>query len=146
MNFLAALTDVEAIQSFDWRLGLAFRGAEGGEVVLAHQGLRRVMHRFSVQPGADMPDLAIIKGWRAAAVENAINVMPPGGGKAGVKFAVRRHGLQHDNGGGTQKMVEGIAHLAGLEMFLQIEMRHLAIGMHAGIGAARAGDSDARGG
>ena len=40
-------------------------------------------------------------------------------------------------------MVERVAHLVGREILFQIEMRHLAQGMHAGIGAAGAGDGDA---
>ncbi len=40
-------------------------------------------------------------------------------------------------------MIQRVAHLAGLEVLFQVEMRHLAQRMDAGIGAARAGDGDA---
>ena len=39
--------------------------------------------------------------------------------------------------------VQGVAHLARLETFDQVEMRHLPQGMDTGIGAARARDGDA---
>ena len=40
-------------------------------------------------------------------------------------------------------MIQRVAHLVGREILDQIEMRHLAERMHAGIGAARAGHGDA---
>ena len=48
-----------------------------------------------------------------------------------------------DDRRGPQEMIERVAHLVRREFLLQIEMRHLAQRMHAGIGAARAGDGDA---
>ena len=43
-------------------------------------------------------------------------------------------------------MIEGITHLVGRKILFQVEMRHLALGMDAGIGAARACDGDAQAG
>ena len=56
---------------------------------------------------------------------------------------VRNRGVQHRHRRGPQEMIERVAHLVGREILLQIEMRHLAQGMHAGIGAARARDRHA---
>ena len=93
-----------------------------------------------------MPDPAVIQRRRAAAIEDAVKIMPRGGGKAGVKIIRRHLGLQHHHRLRAEIMIEGVAHLVGREILFQVEMRHLAHGMHAGIGAARAGDSDARAG
>ena len=49
VDFVAALADIQPVQRLDRRLGLAFGGAEGGEIMLAHQRLRRMMHRFGIQ-------------------------------------------------------------------------------------------------
>ena len=58
MDFLAHARDVEAIERLHRRFRLALRGAEGGEVVLPDQRLRRVMHRLGVEIAHDMPDVA----------------------------------------------------------------------------------------
>ena len=69
--------------------------------------------------------------------------MPRRGGKAGVEILARHGGVDHRDRIGPQVMVQGVAHLAGFKFLHQVEMRHLAQGMDAGIGAARAGDRDA---
>ncbi len=61
-----------------------------------------------------------------------------------MKFAIRNGSIQDHNRYGTQIMVQRTLHLARLIMLFQIKMRHLAIGMHAGIGASRTRDGDAR--
>ena len=139
MDFLAALADIQPVEGLHRRLGLAFGGAEGGEIVLADQELRRRMHGLGIQLGRDMPDLAGFQRRRAAAVQDAEQIMPRRGGKAGMEFAVRLGGVQHRDRIGPQVIVQRIAHLARLEGLFQIEMRHLAQGMHPGIGAAGAG-------
>ena len=49
VNFLAAAATPSAGPGLDRRLRLAFGGAEGGEIVLAHQRLRGAMHRLGIQ-------------------------------------------------------------------------------------------------
>ena len=140
MNFLAAPEDIQPVQGLDRRLGLAFGGAEGGEVVMAHQGLGGPMHRLGIQRDGDMPDSAIVQRGRAAAIEDAVEIMPRRGGKSRMEFAVHNPCVQHHHRRGPQEMIERVAHLVGRKILLQVEMRHLAQGMHAGIGAARARD------
>src|SRR5262249_12247197 len=60
--------------------------------------------------------------------------------ESGMEIRGGNPGLQHRHRIGTQEMIQPVADLARLELLLQIEMRHLAQGMHAGIGAARTGD------
>src|ERR1019366_4992751 len=89
-------------------------------------------------------DMTRIQSGRTAAIEDAIEIMPARGGKSGVEFAVGETGIQYHHRRGPQKMIEGIAHLVGRDVLLQVEMRHLAQGMHAGVGTPRAGDGNAR--
>ena len=60
-----------------------------------------------------------------------------------MEFAVGNLRIQHHHRIGPQIMVQRVAHLAGVEFLYQVKMRHLPQRMHAGIGAARAGDGDA---
>ena len=48
--------DVQPVERLDRRLGLAFGGAEGGEVVLADQRLRGRVHGVGVERLRDVPD------------------------------------------------------------------------------------------
>src|SRR5665213_3010779 len=93
-----------------------------------------------------MPDEAVVDGGRAATIEDAVKIMPLGGRKTGVKIMCRHLRFQHHHGLRPEEMIEGIAHLVGRELLLQVEMRHLALGMDSRIGAARARDGDPQAG
>ena len=71
MDLISPAADIQPVQGFDRRLGLAFGGAEGGEIMLAHQDLRGSMHRLGIQFGRDVPDLSGLQRWRTAAIEDA---------------------------------------------------------------------------
>ena len=89
VNFFSALKHVQPVESLDRRLGLAFGGAERREVVITDQSLRSVVHGGCIQRHRHMPDMAIVQGRRAAAIENAIKIMATRGGKTGMKFTLR---------------------------------------------------------
>src|SRR5690606_36109222 len=73
--------DVEPVERLDRRLGLAFGGAEGGEVVLAENELSGFVHRGSVEVHGNVPDAAPVEGRPGPAVEDAVLVVAGGGGK-----------------------------------------------------------------
>ena len=60
-----------------------------------------------------------------------------------MKFRIGDMRFQNHDRMGAQIMVQGVAHLARVKDFFQIEMGHLAQGVHPGIGTARAGYGDA---
>ena len=59
--------DVEAVERLHRRGGLALGGAEGGEVVMADQRLRRVVHGLGVERMQHVPDAVALERERARA-------------------------------------------------------------------------------
>ena len=55
LNLLAVARDGKAVQGLLRRGRLTFRGAEGREVVMADQDLRRLVHPLRVEPVDDVP-------------------------------------------------------------------------------------------
>ena len=64
-----SLRDVELVERLHRRFGLAFGVAECGEVVLADQPLRGLMHRVGVERPRQPPDLADVEREIGAAIE-----------------------------------------------------------------------------
>ena len=44
MNFIAVPRDIQSVERFDRAIGLATRGAKRGEIMMADQRLRRIVH------------------------------------------------------------------------------------------------------
>ena len=134
--------DVELIERLLRRFRLAFGVAECGEIVLADQTLCRLMHRIRIERPRHAPDLADFQREVGAAVDDAIEVMPPVAENRASN--VVRHDLrrQHADRMRPQMSVERVAHACRLRSaFADVEMRDLPQRMHAGIGAARAVDA-----
>ena len=70
-----SLIDVELVERLLRRFGLAFGVAKRGEIVLADQSLRGVMHRVGVERPRQPPDLADVEREIGAAIGDAIEVM-----------------------------------------------------------------------
>ena len=71
-----ARVDVEPVERLDRRLGLAFGGAEGGEVVLADQPLRRRVHGVDIERARHAPGAVAIERQIGAAVDDAVEIVP----------------------------------------------------------------------
>ena len=64
-HFVAVARDVEQVEGFHRRFGLAFGGAEGGEVVPADQLLRGGVHRVGIERTRHAPG-AVLSSARSA--------------------------------------------------------------------------------
>ena len=87
-HFIANPLDIQARQRFHRRSRLAFRRAKRCEIMLADEPLRRFVHRRGIEPPFDVPRLPLIKSQLRAAIIDAINIMPTGGGKARVEYII----------------------------------------------------------
>ena len=129
--------DIEPIERLHRRLCLAFGVAERREVVRADQTLCGGVHGAAVEQLGDAQGPAPLEGQIGAAIDDAIKIMPLGGGEAGIEIV--RHLLGRDDRDRLrpQMRVHGIAHGVGLPVLVEIDVGDLAERMHARIGAAR---------
>ena len=111
--------------------------------MLADERLRGEVHRFGVEFMHHMPDAALVERGRGAAAEDAIKIMARRSRKAGMEIGRGNRRFHNGDGRRPHEMVQRVADFVGRELFFKIEMRHLAEGVHAGIGAPGAGDRDA---
>ena len=137
-DLVAVALDVEPVERLHRRFRLAFGGAEGREVVLADEPLRRRMHRRGVERARHAPGAAALEREIGAPVDDAIEIMPLRAEKRASKSSAHPLGGQHRDRMRPQMRVERIAHRVGVPVLGEIDMRHLAERMHAGIGAAGA--------
>ena len=85
LHLLAGARHVEPVERLHRRFGLAFGGAEGREVVLADQPLRRRVHGVDIERARHPPGAVAIERKIGAAVDDAIEVVPLGRGEARVE-------------------------------------------------------------
>ena len=140
IDLLAVALDRQQIERLDRRLGLTGDRAEAVEVVVSDQDRSRLCHCRLIERHRHMPDLAAVEGGRRAAIEDAVAIAPPGRREAGVKAWCRKLDHGHDDGMRLEVEVERAAHLFGGLFVGEVEVRHLATRMHAGIGAPGAPD------
>ncbi len=108
-------------------------GGEGAEVLEAQEGLGRGPHRLDLEGVLDPPHEGLAEG--RAAAGDLVEVGPRLGRVAGVELARDLlHPQQVDVG--RQAVVEGEEQLVGPQARLEVEVRHLGQGVHAGVGAA----------
>ena len=114
--------------------------AEGREVVLADEPLRRRMHGRAVQRLAHAPGSAALEGQVGATIDDAIEIVALERGITGVEFA--RHPLGGDDRDRmrSQMRVQRVAHGIGAPFEREIDMADLAESMHSGVGSAGALD------
>ena len=130
--------DVELVERLDRRLGLALGGAEGGEIVLAYQALRGSVHGGDIKRARHPPGTAGIERQIGPAVDDAIEVMTLHRRRPGVEVVRNAFGCKDGNGMRAQMRIERVAHGIRVPILGEIDMRHLAARVHAGIGASGA--------
>ncbi len=93
------------------------------------------VHGVAVQGLGHEPGAPALERQRRTAVDDAVEVAAPHGGKP--RMEVRRRGLggQHGDGRRAQVGVERIGELVGPHLALQIEVHDLPEGVHTGVGA-----------
>ena len=134
LDLLAVARYPDIRERLDRRFRLAFRGAEAGEVVMADQRQRRLVHRTGVERPADLPRLAGVEGERRAPVDDAVAVAPLDGGEAGVEAFIHLLGVGHRNGPGLQVVVQRLLDPEGLGLARDVDMRDLGQRVDARIG------------
>jgi hypothetical protein len=134
-HLLADPLDVEAVEGAHRAVRLAFGGPESGEVVPAREGLRRLLHQGRVERPGHVPDPAGLERRRRAAVEDAVQIGPPGRRQA--RMEPVRDGLdrQHRDGLRAQMRVRGVAHGIRAPVAGEIDVHDLMGRVHAGVGA-----------
>src|SRR5262249_4841515 len=114
-----------------------FDVAEGGEIMPGDEALRRRLHGRDIERLGDVPGEAAFEGEIGAAVDDAIAIMAPDGGEAGVERILHPLGCDHGNGMRAQMRVQGVAHRVFIPLLGEIQMTDLPKRMHAGVGAPR---------
>ena len=136
LHFIGNAPNLKTIECLHGRLRLTLCGTKCGEVMFSDERLGGVIHRLCIQVMHDMPHFAFVQHRRRAAHQDAIEIMPPGGGESRVKIWRRNGSIKHRNRRRSHKMIQRIAYAPRGKFLLKIEMRHLAQRMHARIGAA----------
>src|SRR5476651_982526 len=137
-DFVAAARHIKPVKRFHRRLSLAFGRAEGREIMIANQPLRRRVHGRGIEWARRTPRAIAIEREIGPAIFDAIKIMPLDRGEARVKRW--RHFFSSDNGDRmrAQVRVKRVAYCIRIALNIQIEMRHLTQRMHARVGAAGA--------
>src|SRR5690606_26322736 len=107
-DFLSSPVDGEPVEGLHRRSRLAFRGAEGGEIVVTHQDLRRLMHDAGIERVDYMPSPVAVEGKRPSTVDDAIKIMPRKRREARVEILRGVIAAEHADGIGPEQRVESI--------------------------------------
>ena len=75
-HLVAVARHVEPIERLHRRLRLAFGDAEGREIVLADQPLRRRVHRLGIERARHAPGARALQREIGAAVDDAVEIVP----------------------------------------------------------------------
>ena len=102
-----------------------------------------VMHRRCVERARHPPGAVLVERQIGAAIDDAVEIMPLDRREARVEICRGAFGGEHRDRLRPQMKVDRVAHRVGVPVLGEIDMRDLAERMHAGIGAAGAGDGDA---
>ena len=138
----AVARDVEPVDGLDRVLRLAMGGAEGGEVVPSHQGLRRAVHRLGIDFLPDPPGASLVERQRRAPVYDAVDVATPGAGKARVPVVRDRLALRHRDGQGAHLGIERLHQPEGRDVLLDVAVAAHGERMDPAVGAARRMERD----
>ena len=134
--------DVEPVERLDRAHGLAVRRAEGGEIMLPDQPLRRAVHGLGIRRRDDLPGAVAIQGQRRPAVDDAIKIAPPGAGEARVPVGGDHFALRHRDRIGTQVRVDRPHQPKGREPRVDIAMTAHRHSVDPGISPTRAVQRD----
>jgi hypothetical protein len=119
-------------------LRLALAVAKGGKIMVAYKNLRRLMHGFRIQLHWHKPYLAQIKGRRRPAIENAVEVMPPGAGKACIETVRHQFSQNYTYLVRPDAGIDRVAQHEGIPFTQQINVGDLPKRMNPRISAASA--------
>ena len=108
-------------------------GPECREIMAPHQMLRRRLHRIGIERLDDAPHQPRIEGQRRAAIGDAIDIGPPGAGKAGVPVVRHRFARQDGDRGGPHSRIDCLHQAKGGDVFGDIGMGAHGEAMHPGI-------------
>ncbi len=109
-------------------------GAEAGEIMVADQGLGRVLHGRRIERGGHVPEAARLQGQRCAAVEDAVAICPVRRREPGMEVLIHFLDIDHGRRARVEMEVDGVLDRVGVGGFLQVRMRDLPQGVHAGVG------------
>ena len=109
MDLLANAPHVQPVERLHRAVRLAMDRAEGGEVVPADEHRRAFGHRLDVQRHGNVPHAAMIERRRRSAIEDAVQIVAPDAGEAGVPVVGDRLDRRHGDRVGPDKRVEPLA-------------------------------------
>ena len=130
------LFDIQQIERFHRIGGLAMDRAKGGEVMPTHKRLRGAVHRVCIKRLGHVPRLVPHQGQRRAAVGDAINIAPPGAGKARVPVIRHHLAMGHSDGIGTKLGIERRCEPEGIKRLGDVHMAAHRQRVDARIGAS----------
>ena len=93
---------------------------------MADKRLRRVMHGGGVERMQHMPGAIAVERERAAARDDAVEIMPRGRRETGIETVRHQLAGKHAYGIGPELRVQRVAHLVSPPVLGEVEMRHLA--------------------
>src|SRR6476646_8096824 len=96
-HLLAVAYDVDLVEGLDRRSRLALGRAEGGEVVPTDELLRGGVHGGVIERPRDAPGAILLQREVGAAVDDAVDVVPPRRREARVEVFGDTFGRQHGN-------------------------------------------------
>ena len=76
---------VELVERLHRRFRLTFDVAKGGEIMPADEALRRHLHGWDIERLGDAPGTAAFEREIGAAVDDAIKIVAPDRGEAGIE-------------------------------------------------------------
>ena len=100
--------DIELIESSDRAFRLALGGPEGGEVVQPEEARGCGLHQSDIEGPGHLPDMGAVEHGRAAPVEDAVAVVPAGGGVARVEVGADDLGAEDRHRVRAQVRVERV--------------------------------------
>ena len=123
------------------RRGARDAPAEGPEVVLAQQGVRRARHGPEVEGARHVPRHRGQERVRGLVLEDEVPVAPGPGRTTGVEPGRSDLGGAHHDGG-LEQGVHRPDQPGEVHVLAHVDVHHLAPGVHAGVGAPRADELD----
>lgn len=138
LDEIAIARHIQPVERAHGAVRLAMDRAEGGEIMPADEHLGGFMHALMVEVLRHPPCPLVLQRQPGLAANDAVEIVPTKGGKAGVE--ILGHGSGIENGHGFARhgemRIERVAKLVGLPVAQKIDMDNLPNGMHTGIGAA----------
>ena len=111
--------------------------------MLADQPLRGGMHRRGVERARHAPGAVLLECQVGAAIDDAIEIVALDRREARIEIRRAAFRGEHRDRLRPQMEIDRVAHIVGIPLLGEIDMRDLTERVHAGIGASGAEDGDA---